>query len=172
PAWTFTPPRPISGASIVLVAGGVVLWGGEQEMYGVDAASGRQLWTRDKANTTYSNNAAHGSTFVVLGGVVGDFEDQTITLVDAPTGRTTNVPEPRGLVPSSVFGVVGDTILVRSMRDVWALDLASGEVRWRRSGDEAVSGTVDQTTLYLSTDPSLTALDPVTGRERWVHTWP
>lgn len=173
PAWTFTPPRPVSGTSMVLVAGDVVLWGGEQEMYGVDADSGRQLWTKDKANAVYSDNVAHGSTFVVLGGVVGDIEDQSITLVDAPTGSTTNLPTPPGIVPDSVFGVVGDTILVRSMTDLCALDLTSGKIRWQLSVHGSVaSGAVDQTSFYLSTEPSLAALDPVTGRKRWVHTWP
>jgi outer membrane protein assembly factor BamB len=157
---------------MLLVSGGVVLWGGSQEMYGVDAGSGRQLWTKDKANAVYSGNAARGPTFVVLGGVVGDFEDQLITLVDAPTGRTTNLPTPRGVSTSSVLGVVGDTLLVRSRRDVWALDLTSGEIRWHLPGQGPFSGTVDRTGLYLSTDPSLTALDPDTGRERWIRSWP
>ncbi|WP_165970376.1 serine/threonine-protein kinase [Actinomadura sp. 6K520] len=172
PAWTFTPTRPISGTSTVLVADGVVLWGGEQEMYGVAADSGRQLWTKDKANAEYSGNVAHGPTFVALGGVVGDFEDQTITLVDARTGRTTNLPRPLGVTSSSVLGVVGDTVVVRSPGDVWALDLTSGEIRWHLSDQGLTSGAVDQTSVYLSTDPSLAALDPVTGRERWVRTWP
>ncbi|WP_165958718.1 serine/threonine-protein kinase [Actinomadura sp. KC345] len=172
-AWTFTPPRPISGASVVLVADGVVLWGGEQEMYGVDADSGRQLWTEDKANTLYSGTVAHGSTFVVLGGVVGDIEDQTITMVHAPTGRTTNVPKPRGVSPRSVLGVVDDTMLVRSMKNLCALDLTSGEIQWEVPVEGLVaSGAADQTGFYVSTDPSLAALDPVTGRKRWVHTWP
>jgi outer membrane protein assembly factor BamB len=156
---------------MVLVADGVVLWGGEQEMYGVDAGSGRQLWTKDKANAAYSGNLARGTTFVVLGGVVGDFEDQAITLVDAPTGRTTNLRTPRGVIPSSVLGVVGDTVIVRSSGDVWALDLTSGEIRWHLSPQGLTSGAVDQSSLYLSTGPSLAALDPVTGGERWARTW-
>ncbi|MFD0899074.1 protein kinase domain-containing protein [Actinomadura sediminis] len=172
PAWTFTPPRPVSGTSIVLVAGGVVLWGGGQEMYGVDTASGRQLWAREKANAAYSGDLAHGSAFVVLGGVVGDFEDQTIMLVDARTGGVTDLPRPRGVRASSVFGVVGDTVVVRSPGDVWALDLTSGDIRWHLSYEGSASGAVDRTTVYLGTDPSLAALDPVTGRERWVHAWP
>ncbi|MEV5829167.1 PQQ-binding-like beta-propeller repeat protein [Spirillospora sp. NPDC052242] len=172
PAWTFVPPRPVSGTSVILVAGGVVLWGGEGEMYGVDAASGRQLWTYEKANPAYSGNLARGSRLVVLGGVVGDFEDQTITLVDARTGRATNLPTPRGVHPSFVPGVVGDTILVRAPADAWGLDLASGEIRWHLSDEGLLSGTVDQTAVYLSTDRALAALDPVTGRERWSRTWP
>lgn len=173
PAWTFTPPRPISGTSTVLVESGVVLWGGEQEMYGVDAGSGRQLWAKNKANAVYSDNTARGSTFVVLGGVVGDIKDQTISLIDAPTGRTTNLPTPTGVAPDFALGVVGDTILVRSMADFWALDLTSGRIRWQLSlHDSGTSAAFDRTSYYLSTKTSLAALDPVTGRERWVHTWP
>ncbi|GGV36398.1 hypothetical protein GCM10010182_70660 [Actinomadura cremea] len=172
PTWTFSPPRPVTGTSIVLVAGGVVLWGGDDRMYGVDAGSGRRLWTYDKANAAYSGNLARGSAFVVLGGVVGDFEDQTITLVDVRTGRTTELPRPRGVSSSFVFGVVGDTVVVRSPGDVWALDLTSGEIRWHLSYEGPASGAVDRTGVYLSTDASLAALDPVTGRERWVRTWP
>ncbi|NDU77732.1 PQQ-binding-like beta-propeller repeat protein [Actinomadura sp. DSM 109109] len=172
PAWTFTPPQPVTGTSEVLVAAGVVLWGGEQGMYGVDAGSGRQLWVKDKANAVYSGDLARGSTFVVFGGVVGDFEDQTITLVDAPTGEATNLPTPRDVTPSSVLGVVGDTVIVRSRGDVRALDLTSGQIRWHLSGQGAVSGAVDRSSLYLSTESSLAALDPVTGRERWVRAWP
>ncbi|QFG22780.1 PQQ-binding-like beta-propeller repeat protein [Actinomadura sp. WMMB 499] len=172
PAWTFTPPRPMSGTSIVLVAGDVVLWGGGEDMYGVDARSGRRLWTQEKANAAYSGNLARGSSFVVVGGVVGDFEDQRIMSIDARTGRTTNLPRPRAVSASSVLGVVGDTVIVASPRNVWALDLATGEIRWHLSDHRWLSGAVDRTGLYLSTDPSLAALDPATGRERWVRTWP
>jgi outer membrane protein assembly factor BamB len=78
---------------------------------------------------------------------------------------------PRDVDPSSVLGVVDDMVIVRSSRDVWALDLASGEIRWHLSGQGLTSGAVDRSSLYLSTESSLAALDPVTGRKRWVRTW-
>ncbi|OLT21208.1 hypothetical protein BJF79_15565 [Actinomadura sp. CNU-125] len=171
PAWTFTPPRPVTGTSMVRVAGDVVLWGGGEEMYGVDARTGRRLWAHEKANPAYAGNLARGSTLVVIGGVIGDFDDRTITLVDVRSGEVANLPTPRAVRPSFVPGVAGDTILVRSPTDAWGLDLDSGEIRWHRSDEGLLSGAVDETGVYLSSDRSLAALDPVTGRDRWVHTW-
>ncbi|MCO6003518.1 serine/threonine-protein kinase [Actinoallomurus purpureus] len=178
PTWTFTPPAPVTTSeSRLLVAGGVVLWGGEEGTYGLDARSGRRLWAPNIALS--SGDAVHGST-LITDGKGNDDEDRSLTLIDIPTGRTTNFPMPHDVLPMSVYGVVGDTILLESKRisdgsadpTVWAVDLASGKIRWRLpiTGSD-VSGAVDRTSLYLNTKPTLTALDAATGRKRWVYTW-
>ncbi|RSN64069.1 hypothetical protein DMH08_18420 [Actinomadura sp. WAC 06369] len=172
PVWTFDPPRPVGETSKLLVADGIVLWGGANEMYGVDTGSGRRLWTKAEASAAYADGTARGSRFVVVGGVAGNLGDQKVTLLDARTGRATEFPWPLDVFPRSPLGVLDDMLFVYSLEDLWALDLTSGDVRWHVPKEEAVSGTVDRSGVYLSRDPSLTCLDPRTGRERWVRTWP
>ncbi|GAA0321694.1 PQQ-binding-like beta-propeller repeat protein [Actinoallomurus spadix] len=177
PAWTFTPPKPFSTSTSLLVAGGVVLWGGDDGTYGVDAGSGRRRWAPDIALA--SSDAVHGST-LITDGEGKDDEDRSLILIDVPTGRTTKFPMPHGTLLLSVFGVAGDTLLLEteSTSDdsvdptVWAVDLASGKILWRRPiSDVDVCGAVDGTSLYLNSKPTLIALDAATGRERWVYTW-
>ncbi|MFD0536648.1 serine/threonine-protein kinase [Actinomadura luteofluorescens] len=137
PAWTFVPPAPVSSdESHLLVSGGVVLWGGEDATYGVDAASGRRLWTADVS--MFPGGAVHESTFVLPNG--GGLDGKTtITLVDAASGEPTHLPMPDGAFPGSVFGVADGAVLLESgtysdedVPAVWAVDLA------RRQGQVAV----------------------------------
>ncbi|GAA3928486.1 serine/threonine-protein kinase [Actinomadura viridis] len=177
PAWTFVPPAPVaSDASHLLVAGGVVLWGGDDATYGVDAASGRRLWTADVR--VFAGCAVHGSTFILPDGG-GTDERTTITLVDAASGEATHLPMPGGARPGSVFGVAGGAVLLESgtysdddTPTVWAVDLADGKARWRLPvADSVVQGAVDRNGLYLNVAHALSAVDLATGRGRWTVDW-
>ncbi|MFC5753130.1 protein kinase domain-containing protein [Actinomadura rugatobispora] len=177
PAWTFVPPAPVaSDASHLLVAGGVVLWGGDDATYGVDAASGRRLWTADVR--VRAGCAVHGSAFILPDGG-GTDEKTTITLVDAASGEPTHLPMPGGELPGSVFGVAGGAVLLESgtysdegSPAVWAVDLAGGKARWRLPlAGTAVNGAVDQNGLYLNVKHTLSAVDLTTGRTRWAVDW-
>ncbi|MEU9842399.1 protein kinase [Actinomadura sp. NPDC048032] len=177
PAWTFVPPAPVgSDKSHVLVAGGVVLWGGEDAAYGVDAASGRRLWTADVS--MFAGCAVHGSTFVLPNGGGLDGKS-TISLVDAASGEATHLPMPDGAFPRSVFGVVDGAALLQSgtysdegVPVVWAVDLAGGKARWRFPlADSDASGAADRNGLYLNVKHTLFAVDLVTGRRRWTVDW-
>lgn len=177
PAWTFVPPAPVgSDESHVLVAGGVVLWGGEDATYGVDAASGRRLWTADVS--MFAGGAVNGSTFILPNG--GGLDDRTtITLVDAASGEPTHLPMPDGAFPGSVFGVADGAVLLESGTSsdedvpvVWAVDLPGGRARWRLPlADSTVEGTVDRDGLYLNVKHTLSAVDLATGRRRWDFEW-
>ncbi|MEU9868584.1 PQQ-binding-like beta-propeller repeat protein [Actinomadura sp. NPDC048021] len=177
PAWTFVPPAPVgSDKSHVLVAGGVVLWGGEDAAYGVDAASGRRLWTADVS--MFAGCAVHGSTFVLPNGGGLDGKS-TISLVDAASGEATHLPMPEGAFPRSVFGVVDGAALLQSgtysdegVPVVWAVDLAGGKARWRFPlADSDASGAADRNGLYLNVKHTLFAVDLATGRRRWTVDW-
>ncbi|GGT81051.1 protein kinase domain-containing protein [Actinomadura citrea] len=177
PAWSFVPPAPVaSDESHLLVADGVVLWGGEDATYGVDAASGRRRWTADVG--TFAGCAVHGSTFILPNGG-GTDEKTTITLVDAASGEPTHLPMPDGAFPGSVFGVAGGAVLLESgtysdedTPAVWAVDLAGGKARWRLPlADSVVSGAVDRNGLYLNVEHTLSAVDLATGRRRWTVDW-
>lgn len=171
PTWTFAPPVALTNQTFVLAAAGVLLFGAFEGMWGVDAGSGRQLWTQDFPLSPGS--AVYGSTFIVLGG-----HARLFTLIDIPTGRTTIFPAPDDILATSVYGVVGGTVFLESMNpqlthgSVLAVDLAGGKIRWRFpfTGVD-ISGAVDQTGVYLNSTPTLIALDPATGRKRWVYNW-
>ncbi|GGP94103.1 hypothetical protein GCM10010187_06720 [Actinomadura coerulea] len=177
PAWTFVPPAPVgSDESHLLVAGGVVLWGGEDAAYGVDAASGRRLWTADVG--MFTGSAVNGSTFILPNGGGLDGET-TITLVDAASGEPRHLPMPDGAFPGSVFGVADGAVLLESgtssdedVPAVWAVDLARGKARWRLPlADSTVEGAVDRNGLYLNVKHTLSAVDLATGRRRWTVDW-
>ncbi|WP_344430953.1 protein kinase domain-containing protein [Actinomadura luteofluorescens] len=177
PAWTFVPPAPVSSdESHLLVSGGVVLWGGEDATYGVDAVSGRRLWTADVS--MFPGGAVHESTFVLPNG--GGLDGKTtITLVDAASGEPTHLPMPDGAFPGSVFGVADGAVLLESgtysdedVPAVWAVDLAGGKARWRFPvADSVIEGALDRNGLYLNVEHTLSAVDLATGRRRWSVDW-
>ena len=170
PIWTFTPPVTLTDGACVLAAAGVVLFGAFEGMWGVDARSGRQLWTQDFPLS--AGSAAVGSTFIALGG-----HGRLLTLVDARTGRATTFPSHDDVLAGSVYGVVGDTVFLESQNPaldhgVMAVDLAGGEIRWRFPFTGlSISGAADQNGVYLNVGQTLIALDGATGRRRWVHDW-
>ncbi|MGI5207873.1 PQQ-binding-like beta-propeller repeat protein [Spirillospora sp. CA-108201] len=152
------------------------MWGGEDATYGVDAASGRRLWTADVS--MFAGGAVHGSTFVLPNGAGLDGKT-TITLVDAASGEPTHLPMPGGR--ASRFRLrrgrrrdpagVGD-VLGRGHPAVWAVDLAGGKARWRFPlADSAVEGAVGRSGLYLNAKHTLSAVDLATGRRRWAVDW-
>lgn len=171
PTWTFTPPVTLTDGASVLVAAGVVLFGAFEGMWGIDARSGRQLWSQDFHLS--EGSGADRSTFIALGG-----HGRLLTLIDVPTGRTTIFPAADDTLGSSVYGVVGDTVFLESLDttldngSVLAVDLASGKIRWRFpfTGLD-ISGAADQTGVYLNIGHTLVALDVATGRKRWAYTW-
>ncbi|SNR22986.1 protein kinase domain-containing protein [Actinomadura mexicana] len=178
PAWTFVPPASVSSDdSHLLVADGVVLWGGDDATYGVDAASGRRLWTADVR--MFAGCAVHGSTLILPNGGGTDDEKTTITLVDAASGEPTHLPMPDGAFPGSVFGVAGGAVLLESgtysdedSPAVWAVELAGGKARWRLPlADSVVEGAVDRNGLYLNVEHTLSAVDLATGRRRRSVDW-
>ncbi|MGH3374554.1 MAG: PQQ-binding-like beta-propeller repeat protein, partial [Actinoallomurus sp.] len=170
PIWTFTPPVTLTDGACVLTAAGVVLFGAFEGMWGVDARTGRQLWTQDFHLS--GGSAVNGSTFIALGG-----HGRLLTLIDAPTGRATILPSHDDVLAGSVYGVVGDTVFLRTQNSaldhgVMAVDLADGTVRWRFPfTGQSMSGAADQTGVYLNVGQTLIALDGATGRRRWVHDW-
>ncbi|NDU75218.1 PQQ-binding-like beta-propeller repeat protein [Actinomadura sp. DSM 109109] len=177
PVWTFVPPEAVSDdESHVLVAGGVVLWGGEDATYGVDAASGRRLWKADVS--MLAGCAVHGSTFVLPNGGGTDGKS-TVTLVDAASGDVRHLRMPGDAFPTSVFGVAGGAVLLESgtysdqdTPAVWALDLADGGARWRLPlADSVIECAVDRNGLYVNVAHTLSAVDLATGRRRWTVDW-
>jgi outer membrane protein assembly factor BamB len=173
PTWTFDPPGTLTDETVVRVTAGVVVFGTFGTMYALDARSGRRLWSQGFSLS--SGSIVHGSTFVAPGGGPG----RLLTLIDAPTGKATVLPGDDDVLATSVFGVAGDTAILEltnsrlTSASVVAVDLsAGGKVRWRRPADSTnVSGAIDQTSVYVNNEGTLTALDLATGRERWAHTW-
>lgn len=171
PIWTFNPPVALTDGACVLVAAGVVLFGAFEGMWGVDARSGRQRWTQGFSLS--QGSVAHGSTFIALGG-----HGRLLTLIDIPTGRTTILPAPDDVLASSVYGVVGDMVVLKTLDPrldhgaVLAVDLAGGKIRWRFPfTGSSISGAADQTGVYLNSGQTLMALDVATGRKRWAYDW-
>ncbi|MEV0405374.1 protein kinase [Actinoallomurus sp. NPDC050550] len=173
PAWTFTPPTALTDEAYLLVTGDVVLFGGTEGIWGLDAQTGRQLWTHDIPLGTW--DSVHDSRFLVTGG-----HDQLLNVIDATTGHTTTFhTNTDKITPGDIYGVIGNTVVLKTMGPkltrgpVIAVDLTSGRTLWHYSaGDVDPTGAVDQTTVYINDKPALVALDPATGRKRWTYTWP
>jgi hypothetical protein len=171
PTWTFTPPVALTDGACVLVTAGVVLFGAFEGAWGVDARSGRQLWSQGFSLS--AGSATYGETFIALGG-----HGRLFTLIDARTGRATIFPAPDDVLTMKVYGVVGDTMILETKVPqlthgfVEAVDLAAGgKRRWSFPFTGLVAGAVDQTGVYFNVGHTLLALDVATGAKRWAYDW-
>jgi outer membrane protein assembly factor BamB len=187
--WTYD-----TGAGVIrlAVAGGTVYVGSDDgTLDALGAVTGRLRWT-------YTTAYAAESIPAVAGGTVYLSSDQsddvgTVYALGAATGRLHWSYTPRSWF-SDVLGtgwetfvlsgpaVAGGTVYISGDGTVFALDAATGRLRWRYrtagivgSGPAVAGGTVYvggvgyRTTMYGS-DGGVYALDAATGRLRWRYT--
>ena len=134
------------------VAGGTVYIGsGDQQVYALDAATGAVRWSF----------ATGGERRFTARGIHGAMP------------RTEMMPDPFDVFLSSPT-VAGGTVYIGSGdQQVYALDAATGAVRWSFATGDVVhaSPAVADGVVYIgSWDRNLYALDAATGRERWRYT--
>ncbi|GLY83714.1 protein kinase domain-containing protein [Actinoallomurus iriomotensis] len=178
PAWSLAWPGDLAdGLDLGLsVAGDVLVWRGREGFCGVEAASGRRLWTLSRPNgdTFGPGFRSFGSTVLGLG-ARDTSEANVVHVIDTRTGDARPVELPGEV--TDAYGMTGDTAFVGVRRDgdrttVLAVDLGDGRVRWRHPSDaESVTGVTDGGALYVMTPSKVIGLDAVTGARRWTHTW-
>jgi outer membrane protein assembly factor BamB len=168
---------------------GVIYFGSDDHnVYAVDAATGRQIWKVSTLGPVASSPA-------VAGGIVYFTSyDGRFYAVDAKNGKlkwkfatggerryeakglhgiqpkTQTIADPWDVYLSSPV-VAGGTVYAGSGDGhVYALDAASGELRWKFQAGDVVhaSPAFDSGTLYFgSWDSFLYAVDAATGKEKW-----
>ena len=189
PAWDvpfpeeFTADLPLS----VAVAGNTVVWDGFDGFCGVDATTGRRLWTLERT----TEKPAFGPGYRVFGGTVYALGARPISelgesgnrirLIDPATGTERAIEMPGDVTRlDGVYGVTGGTVFVgASVHDadattVLAVDLRGGPVRWRfpvAHNDNQLFGVAGGDALYLATTSEIIAVDAATGARRWARAW-
>jgi outer membrane protein assembly factor BamB len=148
--WKFATQGPI--ASSPAVSGGLVYISSvDGKIYAVDAATGAQRWAfTTKGERRFTAPGIHGAI-----------------------PRTERMPDPFDVFLSSPT-VVGGTLYIGSGdQNVYALDAATGALRWSFGTGDVVhsSPAVANGLVYIgSWDRNLYAIDAATGREKWRYT--
>jgi outer membrane protein assembly factor BamB len=150
--------------------------GAASEMWGVDRASGAVLWRAD---------AARGTSVVTPAGIARIALDGTVRIHGFATGQPETLARiaPRvGPVAGAVVSLPGlpkTLVITEGDHHLVAIDLTSGEMRWRwswRAPRRAAGGSARSAPrvkrsgrlLYVTCgDSALTALDVVTGAVVW-----
>ena len=170
-------------------AGGVIYFGSDDgNVYAVDAAVGRQIWKR-------STGGPVPSTPIVDSGIVyvGSYDGRFYAL-DASTGvprwkfategerrfeakglhglqpKTQTIADPFDVYLSSPVIGGGTVYFGSGDGHVYALDAASGQLRWKfRTGDvvHASPAYADGVVYFGSWDSYFYAVDAATGTEKW-----
>ena len=185
--WSFqTGDRVVSSA---VISDGVLYFGSDDgNVYAVDAASGRQVWKRATGGPVAATPAVAGG-LVYVGSYDGRFY-----AFDARTGSTrwrfTTAGERRfeakhlhGLLPkqqtiadpfdvflSSPVVAAGVVYFGSGDGNVYALDAATGELKWKfQTGDvvHASPAYADGVVYVGSWDSHFYAIDAATGRQKW-----
>ncbi|MFO1338366.1 MAG: PQQ-binding-like beta-propeller repeat protein [Burkholderiaceae bacterium] len=187
--WSFATGDRIVGSPAF--ADGVVYIGSDDgKLYALDAATGRQRWQHRTGGPVSSSPAVAGGLVYVLS------YDGRLHALDAASGamrwkfategerrfeaRGLNGMQPRGQTFADPFDcylsspvVAGGAVLFGSSDGhVYALDAASGALRWKfRTGDvvHASPAVADGRVFVGSWDGRFYALDLASGRELWHH---
>ncbi|MEV0402974.1 PQQ-binding-like beta-propeller repeat protein [Actinoallomurus sp. NPDC050550] len=165
----------------VSVAGGTVVWRGNKGFCGVDAASGRRLWTlsRPTGDIFTPGYRVFGSTVFGLG-ARDTSQSNMIYIIDPATGAARSIELPGDITNlTDAYGMIGTTVFVGANVDhtgkqmiVLAVDMGSGRVLWRfPSNAQVIDGVADSDSVYIITPSKIFGIDAVTGARRWVSTW-
>jgi outer membrane protein assembly factor BamB len=155
------------------LCGDRVVVGAASEMWALDRASGRVLWRTD---------VPRGTSFVTPGGIARLATDGALLVFDFATGecalRTRIAPRVGGGVAGAVVHLPGLprlVIVTEGDHHLVAIDLATGEPRWRWSWGATRGPTrgaprikrAGRLLYFTSGDGALTALDVMMGAVVW-----
>ena len=148
--WRFRTGGPV--ASSPAVGGGLVYFSSlDGKVYAVDAATGAERWSfATKGERRFTAPGIHGAI-----------------------PRTEQMPDPFDVFLSSPTLVSGTLYIGSGDQHVYALDAATGALRWSFATGDVVhaSPAVANGLVYIgSWDRNLYAIDAATGRERWRYT--
>jgi outer membrane protein assembly factor BamB len=154
--WVFSSPA--------VVDGDVYVGSRDENVYALDAATGREQWIFQTQGAVSSSPAVADGTVYVGGGV-----DENVYALDAATGRQQWAFEADRPVESSP-AVADGTVYIGCVNMVYALDAATGREQWVFQTQGAVTAglAVADGTVYVgSRCGNIYALDATTGREQW-----
>ena len=168
---------------------GVIYFGGDDgNIYAVDAKTGRQLWKHTTGGPAPSTPAVVGGTLYVVS------YDGKLHALDARTGRVRwkfatggerrfeakglNGLQPRNQTIADPFDVFLSSPVVAEGAvyfgsgdgNLYAVDVASGELRWKfQTGDvvHASPAYADGVLYFGSWDSYFYAVEAATGKEKW-----
>jgi outer membrane protein assembly factor BamB len=148
--WKFATRGPI--LSSPAVAGGLVYFGSlDGNIYAVETATGKERWHfATKGERRFTAPGIHGAM-----------------------PRTERMPDPFDVFMSSPTVAGGMVFVGSGDQNVYALDAASGAVKWTFSTGDVVhaSPAVANGVVYIgSWDRNLYAIDAASGKERWRYT--
>ncbi|MCA9606087.1 MAG: PQQ-binding-like beta-propeller repeat protein, partial [Myxococcales bacterium] len=141
-----------------------------QHTVALDREDGRMIWGHAQAAS------ASFMTGTVLVRVTGDGRVSLVDLEDGESFATARVAPRTGGPPCGVLATGGDAppvvILAEGRAGLVAVDLRTGDLRWRHAGEGV--GTfglrrAGRILLYTNGDGAVSALDVVTGELLWRH---
>lgn len=147
PRWRFRTQGPVASSPAVI--GGVVYVGSvDGKVYALDAASGTERWSfATKGERRFTAPGIHGAI-----------------------PRTERMPDPFDVFLSSPTVVDGVVYVGSGDQHVYALDAATGALRWSFATGDVVHtspAVADGLVIVGSFDSRVYAIDARTGRERW-----
>jgi outer membrane protein assembly factor BamB len=158
------------------IARGIMLVESEHLLRAIDLRDGAQRWSFPLRGIYVSPAVAGKYVFIRS---ESDNKGQMLAL-DIDTGKTLWAFTPKRLSSksNSYFGghltspvVVDGTVFVGAGKEVYALDAASGAVRWEFAAKEYISSsaTAADGRIYISDFDAFYAIDQKTGTQIWSH---
>ncbi|KTG14446.1 PQQ-binding-like beta-propeller repeat protein [Haloferax profundi] len=161
--WTFTLGGMVGAGQPVATSDRVYAHEYDSMLYGVDAASGLEVW--QKSVDGLRGAPAVGDNVVVA------LADSTVLGLDPETGETVwTAPKTKTDPFQGSPVVVDETVYVPTELSLLALDLTDGTIRWQHTtGEETIATPAieDETVYYGDYDTYVYAVDAATGEERW-----
>lgn len=165
--WQFPQLDPIEGSfrvAPVAAAGVIVAVGDNKIVYGVDPATGNNLWSLTLPTGTRGNPAVISGKFVALG-----LQDNSIQIIDASTGQFF-LPVPYK-VEAGIDGNLGswndDLLYFNNRRQLVSLNISSLKPNWAVTFTQLPPGVrpvVYSDTIYVPSGPFVTGVSASGGR--------
>jgi outer membrane protein assembly factor BamB len=175
--WTYDPPAEYRYPELMGPANGLLALSGDRTITGLNPVTGRRLWIREWPQASYTVLYGIQGRTLLAGAIKEEGESRHLAL-DITTGavrwsrpRKTMLVMPRDgdLIFAGSSRTTLDALSAATGRKVWSADLPNTA---RDSDDEdalSLNVTVANGLVYLN-GPTIYALDPSTGRQRWSHT--
>jgi outer membrane protein assembly factor BamB len=155
------------------VVGGVVYMsslGGD--LYALDARTGRVRWRHNAGEQIASAAVAAGGTVYVasqIGNIAGGFKGGYLTALNATTGAVKWRRRTKEAINSEL--AVADGVIYVPDDSLYALDAATGRVRWTYKNSDIQSPALGGGVVYCGNfqGEELHAVDAATGKRRWKY---